>query len=136
MLLMNGCGRRACETQFHDFGFCSCRFERYKVGFISVTLLSLLFSGNIETAECVCLAESLTHLFNKNIGNAKVAGMETDLNLQSGEFNTALSIFYVGYVIGEVPSNMAVSLFFVHKPTSNIPCKDQVRLAIGLSFFC
>ncbi|KAF9547169.1 hypothetical protein EC957_008851 [Mortierella hygrophila] len=46
-----------------------------------------------------------------NIGNAKVAGMETDLNLQPGEFNTALSIFYVGYVIGEVPSNMALKQF-------------------------
>ncbi|KAF9141207.1 hypothetical protein BGX30_005266 [Mortierella sp. GBA39] len=46
-----------------------------------------------------------------NIGNAKVAGMEADLNLQPGEFNTALSIFYVGYVIGEVPSNMALKQF-------------------------
>ncbi|KAG9064148.1 hypothetical protein KI688_003334 [Linnemannia hyalina] len=46
-----------------------------------------------------------------NIGNAKVAGMETDLNLQPGEFNIALSIFYVGYVIGEVPSNMALKQF-------------------------
>ncbi|KAF9125172.1 hypothetical protein BGW39_007611 [Mortierella sp. 14UC] len=46
-----------------------------------------------------------------NIGNAKVAGMEKDLNLQPGEFNTALSIFYVGYVLGEVPSNMALKRF-------------------------
>ncbi|KAF9907440.1 hypothetical protein EC991_010904 [Linnemannia zychae] len=46
-----------------------------------------------------------------NIGNAKVAGMENDLNLQPGEFNTALSIFYVGYVLGEVPSNMALKRF-------------------------
>jgi len=46
-----------------------------------------------------------------NIGNAKVAGMETNLNLKPGEFNTALSIFYVGYVIGEVPSNMALKRF-------------------------
>ncbi|OAQ33048.1 MFS general substrate transporter [Linnemannia elongata AG-77] len=46
-----------------------------------------------------------------NIGNAKVAGMEADLSLKPGEFNTALSIFYVGYVIGEVPSNMALKQF-------------------------
>ncbi|KAG0380461.1 hypothetical protein BGX24_008096 [Mortierella sp. AD032] len=46
-----------------------------------------------------------------NIGNAKVAGIERDLNLQPGEFNTALSIFYVGYVLGEVPSNMALKHF-------------------------
>ncbi|KAF9932844.1 hypothetical protein FBU30_007175 [Linnemannia zychae] len=46
-----------------------------------------------------------------NIGNAKVAGLEEDLNLRPGEFNIALSIFYVGYVIGEIPSNIALKRF-------------------------
>jgi len=54
---------------------------------------------------------SISFILQKNvqIGNAKVAGLETDLDLKSGEFNIALSIFYVGYVIGEIPSNVAVS---------------------------
>ncbi|KAG0288963.1 hypothetical protein BGZ96_007364, partial [Linnemannia gamsii] len=52
-----------------------------------------------------------SYLDRANIGNAKVAGMETDLNLKPGEFNTAMSIFYVGYILGEVPSNMALKRF-------------------------
>ena len=70
--------------------------------------------------------------------------MDTDLNLQPGEFNTALSIFYVGYVIGEIPSNMAVGLLFVHKYTvqgSSPPCDRLFFLSLtivrgGGFFFC
>ncbi|KAI9241726.1 MAG: major facilitator superfamily domain-containing protein [Podila humilis] len=49
-----------------------------------------------------------SYLDRANIGNAKVAGMETDLQLKPGRFNTALSIFYIGYVLGEIPANMAL----------------------------
>lgn len=54
-----------------------------------------------------------SYLDRSNIGNAKVAGMETDLQLKPGHFNTALSIFYVGYILGEIPANMAVRSFYV-----------------------
>ncbi|KAF9180833.1 hypothetical protein BGZ51_005876 [Haplosporangium sp. Z 767] len=43
-----------------------------------------------------------------NIGNAKVAGLATDLNLAPSEYNWALSIFFIGYVLFEVPSNMCL----------------------------
>ncbi|KAI1315500.1 hypothetical protein EDD11_000733 [Mortierella claussenii] len=45
-----------------------------------------------------------------NIGNAKVAGIAHDLNLTSSEYNWALSIFFVGYVLFEVPSNICLKL--------------------------
>jgi hypothetical protein len=54
-----------------------------------------------------------SYLDRSNIGNAKVAGMETDLQLKPGHFNTALSIFYVGYILGEIPANMAVRPIYV-----------------------
>lgn len=38
------------------------------------------------------------------IGNAKVAGMDVDLNLTSDEYFLAIVIFQVGYVFFEVPS--------------------------------
>ncbi|KAF9435582.1 hypothetical protein BGZ76_005956 [Entomortierella beljakovae] len=41
-----------------------------------------------------------------NIGNAKVAGLEHDIALTPSEYNWALSIFFVGYVIFEIPSNI------------------------------
>ncbi|KUJ23691.1 MFS general substrate transporter [Mollisia scopiformis] len=39
-----------------------------------------------------------------NIGNAKIAGMPGDLGLDDSQFAWALSVFFVGYLMMEVPS--------------------------------
>ncbi|EKC97229.1 major facilitator superfamily transporter [Trichosporon asahii var. asahii CBS 8904] len=39
-----------------------------------------------------------------NIGNAKVGGMQKDLSLSSSEYSLVLSIFFIGYLLWEVPS--------------------------------
>ncbi|KAF2205760.1 putative MFS transporter [Delitschia confertaspora ATCC 74209] len=41
-----------------------------------------------------------------NIGNAKLAGLEKDLYLKGYDYNKVLSIFYVSYILFEIPSNM------------------------------
>lgn len=41
-----------------------------------------------------------------NIGNARIAGLEKDLGLKGLQFNTALAIFYVFYIVAEIPSNL------------------------------
>ncbi|KMP09867.1 inner membrane transport protein yfaV [Coccidioides immitis H538.4] len=41
-----------------------------------------------------------------NIGNARLAGLESDLQLKGYDYNAVLSIFYVSYIIFEIPSNM------------------------------
>ncbi|GAB1198275.1 hypothetical protein APSETT444_007589 [Aspergillus pseudonomiae] len=40
-------------------------------------------------------------------GNAKLAGLEEDLGLTGYDYNTLLSVFYISYIIFEIPSNMA-----------------------------
>jgi hypothetical protein len=40
----------------------------------------------------------------RSIGNAKVAGMAADLNLDSGKYSITLVVFFIGYVACEVPS--------------------------------
>ncbi|KAF3034124.1 hypothetical protein E8E12_000388 [Didymella heteroderae] len=42
-----------------------------------------------------------------NIGNARLAGFERDLQLTGYDYNTILSVFYISYIIFEIPSNMA-----------------------------
>lgn len=44
-----------------------------------------------------------------NIGNAKTGGMQADLNLTASEYSLVLSIFFVGYLLWEVPSNMMLA---------------------------
>lgn len=41
-----------------------------------------------------------------NIGNARIQGMAKDLNLVGYRFNWALSVFYIIYLLVEVPSNI------------------------------
>ncbi|KAK6613755.1 major facilitator superfamily transporter [Botrytis cinerea] len=42
-----------------------------------------------------------------NIGNAKLAGLEKDLNMKGYDYNKVLSIFYISYILFEIPANMA-----------------------------
>ncbi|KAF8826717.1 hypothetical protein HHX47_DHR5000659 [Lentinula edodes] len=40
-----------------------------------------------------------------NVGNARIAGLETDTHLHGNQFNTVLAVFYVSYMLVEMPSN-------------------------------
>ncbi|KAL4809465.1 major facilitator superfamily domain-containing protein [Aspergillus unguis] len=41
-----------------------------------------------------------------NIGNARLLGMEDDLDMQGHQYNIALFVFFIPYILFEVPSNM------------------------------
>ncbi|KXH31928.1 hypothetical protein CSIM01_02480 [Colletotrichum simmondsii] len=51
----------------------------------------------------------LSYMDRTNIGNAKIAGMDRDLELDSSRYSIALVVFFVGYVLFEVPSNMVLT---------------------------
>ncbi|KAH8196070.1 hypothetical protein TruAng_009756 [Truncatella angustata] len=51
----------------------------------------------------------LSYMDRTNIGNAKIAGMAEDLGLDSNRYSISLIVFFVGYVIWEVPSNMILA---------------------------
>ncbi|KAJ6184196.1 hypothetical protein N7519_005497 [Penicillium mononematosum] len=46
-----------------------------------------------------------------SIGNAKIEGMLPDLNMSGTQYNIALGIFFVPYVLFEVPSNILLAKF-------------------------
>lgn len=43
-----------------------------------------------------------------NIGNARLYGLESDLNMTGNQFQLAVSVLFVTYVTAEVPSNMII----------------------------
>ncbi|KAK2608743.1 hypothetical protein QQS21_002732 [Conoideocrella luteorostrata] len=65
---------------------------RLKMDFCLIPLVSLLYL--------------LAFIDRSNIGNARLAGLEKDLNLQGYDYNAALSIFYISYIVFEIPCNM------------------------------
>lgn len=53
---------------------------------------------------------SLLYLFafidRANIGNARLAGLEKDLGMMGNDYNIVNSIFYIGYILFEIPCVM------------------------------
>lgn len=52
----------------------------------------------------------LSFLDRGNIGNAKVAGMTKELRLTDGQYNLALTVFFITYSLFEVPSNVVLKM--------------------------
>ncbi|KAF6808785.1 hypothetical protein CPLU01_15618 [Colletotrichum plurivorum] len=50
----------------------------------------------------------LNILDRNNIASAKIAGLPETLNMTNNEYNTCLLMFYVGYCITQVPSNLII----------------------------
>ncbi|KAK4118765.1 MFS general substrate transporter [Parathielavia appendiculata] len=48
----------------------------------------------------------ISHLDRANIGNAKIEGLAEDLRLTNIQWNIVLSLFFVPYILLEIPSNM------------------------------
>ncbi|KAL8825954.1 MAG: hypothetical protein Q9191_004096 [Dirinaria sp. TL-2023a] len=65
-----------------------------------------------------------------NISNALTLGLQKDLKLKSNEANVALTIFFVPYVLFEVPSNVLMKRFKPHvwckSPRFRRSCKYQI----------
>ncbi|KAJ0299788.1 hypothetical protein COL516b_008905 [Colletotrichum fioriniae] len=58
----------------------------------------------------VMLLYLFSFLDRVNIGNARLYNLERDLNLQGNQFQVAVSILFVTYIIFEVPSNLILKL--------------------------
>ncbi|KAL8771426.1 MAG: hypothetical protein Q9209_003094 [Squamulea sp. 1 TL-2023] len=53
----------------------------------------------------------LAFIDRSNIGNARIDGLAEDLKLDGTKFNIALTVFYIPYVLIDVPSNWVVKYF-------------------------
>ncbi|KAH8724607.1 major facilitator superfamily domain-containing protein [Phaeosphaeriaceae sp. PMI808] len=56
----------------------------------------------------VMLLYLLSFLDRVNIGNARLYGLERDLGMNSTQFQTAVSILFVTYILSELPSNLVL----------------------------
>ncbi|KAL6819990.1 major facilitator superfamily domain-containing protein [Trichoderma camerunense] len=61
----------------------------------------------------------LNYLDRNNIASAKLAGMQTDLGLHGNQYEIAVSILFVGYILMQVPSNLLLNK--IGKPSLYLP---------------
>lgn len=54
----------------------------------------------------LCLLLIVAFLDRTNIGNARIQGMEKDLNMKGSDYNIALFMFFIPYLILDIPCNI------------------------------
>ncbi|KAF9449671.1 MFS general substrate transporter [Macrolepiota fuliginosa MF-IS2] len=74
----------------------------------------------------ISLLYLLSFLDRANIGNARIAGMATDVGLTGLRYNVIAAVFFIPYALAEVPSNICLKLF---RPSRWIP---SIMVAWGL----
>ncbi|KAJ5556682.1 hypothetical protein N7494_000597 [Penicillium frequentans] len=66
---------------------------------------------DIRLVPMLAILYLISHLDRANIGNAKILGLTEDLGLSGIQYNIALSLFFVPYILLEVPSNILLKRF-------------------------
>jgi hypothetical protein len=51
----------------------------------------------------------LNYLDRNALASARVQGIEADLGMEGNQFNSAISLLFVGYIIGQLPSNIILN---------------------------
>ncbi|EIM82651.1 MFS general substrate transporter [Stereum hirsutum FP-91666 SS1] len=68
------------------------RAATWKIDFVVVPIVGLFYL--------------LSFLDRANVGNARVAGLQTDLKMTDHQYSTALTVTYVPYIVMELPMNL------------------------------
>ncbi|KAL5353857.1 hypothetical protein ACLOAV_001901 [Pseudogymnoascus australis] len=68
---------------------------------------------------CITMMLLMNYLDRINVSNARIAGMQEDLGMTDVEWSAGISLFYVGYIISQVPANVIIAK---GKPQILLPC--------------
>lgn len=60
---------------------------------------------------CLGVLYFVAHLDRANIGNAKIEGLEASLGMSDVDYNIAVALFFIPYILCEVPSNYLLTRF-------------------------
>ncbi|BCS03062.1 uncharacterized protein AKAW2_61326A [Aspergillus luchuensis] len=83
--------------------------------YASVNERKLMAKIDWHVVPCLCVMYLLAFLDRVNVSNAAILGLKSDLNIESGtKYNTALTIFFVPYIIFEIPSNVLMKKLKPH----------------------
>lgn len=74
----------------------------------------LMLKLDLHIVPAICLLYLLAFLDRVNISNASVYGMSEDINLKGNQYNIALTVFFVPYILSEIPSNFLLKKLNPH----------------------
>ncbi|SYW83178.1 uncharacterized protein UBRO2_05069 [Ustilago bromivora] len=100
-------GKEASLSEAHEAGTATTTIHTTSHGTISYTRqeeCKLICKVDYLIVPILLVLYLLSFLDHSNIGNAKLDGLVKDINLC--DYSTALTMFFISYVIGEVPANI------------------------------
>lgn len=68
----------------------------------------LIRKCDVHVVPIISFLYVLSFLDRINIGNARILGMEKDLNMSGYDYNITLVVFFIPYILLEVPSNILI----------------------------
>jgi hypothetical protein len=69
---------------------------------------ALLWKLDLHILPLLLLAYIITFIDRANIGNVKIEGMLTDLEMVGNDYNMALNVYAVPFILLELPSSLAL----------------------------
>ncbi|KAJ9612957.1 hypothetical protein H2200_002898 [Cladophialophora chaetospira] len=75
----------------------------------------LLLKADLTILPLISLVYLASYLDRNSIGNARVMGFQKDLHLTPKQFYNSLSIFYLGWGVAMLPSNLTARKFRPHR---------------------
>lgn len=90
----------------------------------------LLWQLDIRLVPWLSLLYLVSFLDRTNIGNAKLVGLQTDLNMTNAQYNATLTIFFVSYSVFEPATNVLLKRL---RPSIFIPL---IMMAWGICMTC
>ncbi|KAL1849865.1 hypothetical protein Daus18300_013122 [Diaporthe australafricana] len=87
-------------------------------------------------APVMMLLMLISYLDRGNIGFAATQGMSADIHLKGSELNTAVSVFYIFYILAEFPTSILVKRLQFNRviPTITFCWGIREELAVRISF--
>lgn len=83
--------------------------DAFVLTFASVSVVLALFGNDNHSNIATQIGYFLKYLDLSNVNNAFLSGMKEDLNMYGNQLVTSTSIYTVGYVIGQIPSNLLLT---------------------------
>ncbi|GFF50120.1 uncharacterized transporter C1002.16c [Aspergillus udagawae] len=69
---------------------------------------SILFKLDTRILPVLALLFLCSFLDRTNVGNAKILGLQNDLNITGHQYDIGLTVFYLTYICSELPSNLII----------------------------
>lgn len=92
-----------------------------------------LFKLDAIVLTMACLGSFIKYLDQINVGSAYVSGMKEDMSLYGNEINYLVTSWVVGYVIGQIPSNLILTRV---RPSIWIPTCEVIWSVLTILIKC